>query len=619
MKVNTLLVTLLACLILFSSEKSRDYERHLELSFLFYEAQRSGKLPETNRIYWRHDSMLKAGYDAGIDLTGGYYDAGDNCKFNFPGAGALTLIAWSGIDFKKGYERANQYEYMLDMIKWGTDFFIKCHPEKYVFYIQVGNGNIDHGFWYPPEFINYDYPSYKVDKDHPGSEVTAEVAATFAAASILFKEKDPVYSQTLLKHAVELYEFADEYRGDYTSSVPEVAQFYGTQPDGYFDELEWASLWLYRATGEQKYVEKFEKFIAEDKVYATWDKPINWEDKYGGVFILAAQLLKDDKHMDRAYKFAQAILDQPRTPGGLYFYPSLSRWGSNRHAANAASNVLFFANFLPESDKKRQEYLDFAVGQLNYILGDNPLGINFVVGAEKNSPKSVHHRAASFTYDTSGLPEENVFTLWGALAGGPGINDDYVDERSNYEKNEVAIDYNAGFTAALAGLIQFGYGNRDPFTVTQFDRSWPKVAPTPDITVKWVKYGLSVSTGSGLTCGSFCVSFKTNTTIIKTSVNVHGINTKGPTFTICNGLENGYLDGKGTPQFLRFRMEDEVYFQKPTEYEVLCDGFHAPRKPQEPQYKPELGHSYKVNAEGGPKGTTPLFEQSLCWPKFVCE
>ena len=172
MKVNTLLVTLLACLILFSSEKSRDYERHLELSFLFYEAQRSGKLPETNRIYWRHDSMLKAGYDAGIDLTGGYYDAGDNCKFNFPGAGALTLIAWSGIDFQKGYERANQYENMLDMIKWGTDFFIKCHPEKYVFYIQVGNGNIDHGFWYPPEFINYDYPSYKVDKDHPGSEVT---------------------------------------------------------------------------------------------------------------------------------------------------------------------------------------------------------------------------------------------------------------------------------------------------------------------------------------------------------------------------------------------------------------------------------------------------------------
>ena len=619
MKANPFMILLISTLLAFSSPKSRDYERHLELSLLFYEAQRSGKLPETNRIYWRHDSMLDAGYDYNLDLSGGYYDAGDNCKFNFPGAGALTLIAWSGIDFKEGYQRANQYENMLDMVKWGTDFFIKCHPDKYTFFIQVGNGNIDHGFWYPPEYINYAYPSYKVDKDHPGSEVTGEVAATLAAASILFKDENSAYSQTLLKHAIELYEFADEYRGDYTSSVPEVKDFYGTQPDGYFDELEWASLWLFRATGEQKYIEKFENFIASDKYYGDWDKPINWEDKYGGVFVLAAQLLNEDKHIDRARKFCQAILDNQRTPGGLYFYPSLSRWGSNRHAANAGVNLLFFANTLPKSDSKRQAYVDFAESQMNYILGDNPLGINFVVGAEKNSPKSVHHRAASFTYDTSGFPEENVFTLWGALAGGPGINDDYEDDRSNYEKNEVAIDYNAGFTGLLAGLIQFGLGRRDPYSMVQFDRSWPKLAPTPDVTVKFVKNGISVATGSGLTCGSFCVTFKTNTTMLKLSINAHGINTKGPTYTICNGLENGYLDGKGTPQVLKFRLEDNVYFERSEEFEVLCDGFHAPRKPQDPQYKPELGHSFKVTKEGGPSGTTPLYEQSMCWPKHICE
>jgi len=45
--------------------KSQDYARHIELSLLFYEAQRSGKLPENNRIYWRHDSMLDAGSDHG--------------------------------------------------------------------------------------------------------------------------------------------------------------------------------------------------------------------------------------------------------------------------------------------------------------------------------------------------------------------------------------------------------------------------------------------------------------------------------------------------------------------------------------------------------------------------
>jgi len=42
----------------------------------FYEAQRSGKLPASNRVAWRNDSALSDGKDAVIDLTGGYYDAG---------------------------------------------------------------------------------------------------------------------------------------------------------------------------------------------------------------------------------------------------------------------------------------------------------------------------------------------------------------------------------------------------------------------------------------------------------------------------------------------------------------------------------------------------------------
>lgn len=42
----------------------------------FYEAQRSGKLPNNNRVSWRNDSALDDGKDSGIDLAGGYYDAG---------------------------------------------------------------------------------------------------------------------------------------------------------------------------------------------------------------------------------------------------------------------------------------------------------------------------------------------------------------------------------------------------------------------------------------------------------------------------------------------------------------------------------------------------------------
>ena len=46
MKCKIFTFLLLLSLIMFSSTKSTDYARHLELSLLFYEAQRSGKLPE---------------------------------------------------------------------------------------------------------------------------------------------------------------------------------------------------------------------------------------------------------------------------------------------------------------------------------------------------------------------------------------------------------------------------------------------------------------------------------------------------------------------------------------------------------------------------------------------
>ena len=51
-----------------------DYNLALKKSILFYEAQRSGKLPTNNRIDWRGDTFLNDGSDVGVDLSGGYFD-----------------------------------------------------------------------------------------------------------------------------------------------------------------------------------------------------------------------------------------------------------------------------------------------------------------------------------------------------------------------------------------------------------------------------------------------------------------------------------------------------------------------------------------------------------------
>ena len=49
--------------------------------------------------------------------------------------------------------------------------------------------------------------------------------------------------------------------------------------------------------------------------------------------------------------------------------------------------------------------------------------------------------------------KNNAFTLYGALVGGPGSSDNYVDDRKDYVMAEVTCDYNAGFQSSVAGKL----------------------------------------------------------------------------------------------------------------------------------------------------------------------
>lgn len=45
---------------------NHDYADALMKSILFFEGQRSGKLPSTQRLTWRKDSALQDGHDMGV-------------------------------------------------------------------------------------------------------------------------------------------------------------------------------------------------------------------------------------------------------------------------------------------------------------------------------------------------------------------------------------------------------------------------------------------------------------------------------------------------------------------------------------------------------------------------
>ena len=181
-----------------------NYADALDKALLFFEAQRSGKLPPGQRAAWRGDSGLSDGAAERADLVGGYYDAGDNVKFGLPMAFTVTMLSWSVAEFGDAMARAGggHLESARDAVRWGADYLLKAAAAAPgALYVQVGDPYQDHRCWERPEDMDTPRGVYKVTPDRPGSDVAGETAAALAAASIVFRACDPAYSSKLLQTA----------------------------------------------------------------------------------------------------------------------------------------------------------------------------------------------------------------------------------------------------------------------------------------------------------------------------------------------------------------------------------------------------------------------------------
>ncbi len=438
-----------------------DYSDVLGLSMDFYYAQYSGELPDSHPITWRGDSALDDGADVGRDLTGGWYDAGDHVKFGLPMAYTATTLAWGAKDYKAGYEVAGAYDDVVAHLDWVTDYLLRCYDDKGtedlsddVFYAQVGDGHLDHAFWGAPEDMTMERPAFWVTAENPGTEVTAESAAAMAASSMVLRDAGDVErADELLAQAKKLFAFSEAYQGVYSDAIPEADQFYHSWT-GYQDEIAWSATWLYEATGEEVYLEKAEAAYHANGVY--W--AMTWDDKSMGTAVRLARLTDDQRYFDDLERHMNHWENSvARTPGtetneGLGW---LDMWGSNRYAANTAFVALSYASLLDGRGEpaRADEIRAFASDQIDYMLGDNPDSFSYVVGFGDNYALSPHHRGATGSVGV-GSSDPNEHILYGALVGGPDAYGAYEDIRSDYIANEVAIDYNAGFSGALAALIQ---------------------------------------------------------------------------------------------------------------------------------------------------------------------
>ena len=421
-----------------------NYGEALQKAIMFYEFQMSGKLPSWVRNNWRGDSGLNDGKDVGLDLTGGWHDAGDHVKFNLPMSYSASMLAWAVYEYRTAFEKSGQLEHILNQIEWVNDYFVKCHPLKYVYYYQVGDPIEDHNFWGPAEVMQMKRPAYKCDLNNPASSVVAETAASLAAASIVIRERNKQKADIYLQHAIDLFDFADRTRSD--TGYIAATGFYTS--GGFIDDLGWAAVWLYLATNDKSYLDKAEALMAE---YAggtnTWTQC--WDDvRYGAILLLAKITNKDIYKGAVERNLNHWTYNITYTPKGLAW---LTGWGSLRYATTAAFLAFVYADWSGCPEYKRTAYLKFGESQINYALGST--GRSFLVGFGHNYPQHPHHRNAHSSWANSmRIPEYHRHILYGALVGGPGSDDSYNDDITDYVQNEVACDYNAGIVGALAKM-----------------------------------------------------------------------------------------------------------------------------------------------------------------------
>ncbi len=112
--------------------------------------------------------------------------------------------------------------------------------------------------------------------------------------------------------------------------------------NGYNDELVWAALWLYKATGTQSYLTYATTGYSSYGFSGNTDV-LSWDSKIAGIKILLAQITGQASYLQDVQNLCNFFTTQaPRSPLGEVF---LSQWGSLRYASSAAYICLLVSNY----------------------------------------------------------------------------------------------------------------------------------------------------------------------------------------------------------------------------------------------------------------------------------
>ena len=427
-----------------------NFAKLLQESLYLYDANMCGMdVTEKTGLSWRqncHTEDQYASYNGQtVDVSGGYHDAGDHAKFALPQAYTASVLGMSYYQFKGAFTELGQTEHIKEILDHFAEYLEKCavldtNGNVIAYCYQVGNGNTDHNYWGAPEKQPSRENQYYFTSDsNPCVDVLCESAAALAIHAVNYSDGKA------LTYAEKLFAYADQQisMGRTGLSISDPGDLYKSA--NYEDDYALAAAWLYKATGNDIYKQKY------DQKFGTAANP-NWSLCWDNVSLTAMLYDPDGGNLSTVSNCLDGMNHSfAKTEDNSYFF--LQQWGSARYNAAQQFTALAYDSVIGQN-----RYGDWATGQMKYILGNNAgndgKGYCFVVGYNDHAVKYPHHRAASGYNNVSGNGRTSqAHVLLGALVGGPtSTSSSFVDNAEDYTASEVALDYNAGLVGAAAGL-----------------------------------------------------------------------------------------------------------------------------------------------------------------------
>ena len=430
-----------------------------------------------------HPSAASSERPAGttIKAPGGWYDAGDYGKY-IVNSGISTATLLSAYEDFGAYfdtlkvnipESSNQVPDLLDETLWNLRWMLAMQdPNDGGVYHKLTTAGFT-GMIMPAETSGTRYVIQK------STAATLDFAAVMAQAARIYDDFATYYpglADSCLAASQKAWNWAQEnpdqlYRQNEMNEKYDPDITTGAYGDNNVeDEFSWAASELLVTTGDQNYFQHINFIPPESFKVPSWGQVhllgfyslLRYQEQIPAISQKSLSELSQNL-LTFAEKLIQDVDQQAfktvMEPDQRNFV-----WGSNAVAVNQGIALIQAYNL-----SKDPRFLNYALANLDYLLGKNATGYSYLTGYGDKTPMFIHHRPSEADQVEDPVP--------GLLAGGPNPaqqdqesypsdvpDESYVDIVGSYASNEIAINWNAPFvylTGALEALqYEVGWSER---------------------------------------------------------------------------------------------------------------------------------------------------------------